>query len=108
MVRQVTAPAVAAMLGRGDPVLLVDVRQPEEYAFCHLPGSVLIPLGELAVRATEIDPDPGTLVVVVCHHGVRSYKAAAFLQQAGVDNVVSLAGGVEAWSLAVDPALPRY
>ncbi len=108
MVRQVTPPAVAAMMARGDAVLLVDVRQPEEYAFCHLPGSVLIPIGELTVRATEIDPAPGTLVVVVCHHGVRSYKAAAFLAQAGVENVASLAGGVEAWSLTVDAGLPRY
>ena len=108
MVRQVTPTAVAAMIARGDPLLLVDVRQPEEYAFCHLAGSVLIPIGELTVRATEMDPNPGTLVVVVCHHGVRSYKAAAFLAQAGVENVASLAGGVEAWSLTVDAGLPRY
>ena len=107
-VRQMTPRAVADAIAAGGPVLLIDVRQPDEFAVCRLPGSVLIPLGELAVRAGEIQPEPGTLVVCVCHHGVRSYKAAAFLQQTGLDDVVSLAGGVEAWSLTVDPALPRY
>ena len=108
-VRQVSAPAVAAALAAGDPVLLVDVRQPAEVAICTLPGpTAFIPLGELAVRAGEIDPAPGTLVVCVCHHGVRSYKAAAFLAQAGVENVASLYGGTEAWSLSVDPAVRRY
>ena len=108
MMREVTAPELAARLEAGEPTLLVDVRQPEEHALGVLPGSVLIPLGELAVRAGEIDPPAGTLVVTVCHHGVRSYKAAAYLMHVGVEGVASLAGGVEAWSLQVDPGLPRY
>lgn len=108
MVRELTAPELAARLRAGEPTLLVDVRQPEEHAVGVIAGSVLMPLAEVPVRAGEIDPPAGTLVVAVCHHGVRSYKAAAYLAHVGVENVASLAGGVEAWSTLVDASLPRY
>jgi rhodanese-related sulfurtransferase len=87
--------------------MLLDVRQPEENAFCHLPGSVLIPLGELMGRVQEIDPGE-SLVVVYCHHGVRSMSGAAILAHAGITNVASLAGGIDRWSQVVDPSVPRY
>ena len=108
MVRELTPSELAARLKAGEPTLLVDVRQPEEHAIGVIPGSVRMPLGELPVRAGEIDPPAGTLVVAICHHGVRSYKAAMYLKQVGVEDVASLAGGVEAWSLQVDAGLPRY
>ena len=107
MVPQIQPNDLKALLDSGGPVVLLDVRQPEEHAYCHLPGSVLIPLGELAVRAGEIDPGEA-LVVVYCHHGVRSLSGAAILAQAGFPNVASLAGGIDRWSQVVDPAMPRY
>ena len=108
MVRQMLATDVKAKLDAGEPVLLLDVRQPEEYAICRLPGSQLIPLNELAVRTSEIDPPAGTTIVVYCHHGVRSLHATHFLQVNGFENVVSMHGGIEAWSQQVDATVPRY
>ena len=108
MIQQIHPTDVKALIDAGSPVLLVDVRQPEEHAFCALPGSLLVPLGELRARAGEIEPPADALVVVYCHHGVRSLSGAALLKQAGVNNVASMAGGIDLWSLSVDPAVPRY
>jgi rhodanese-related sulfurtransferase len=89
----------------GDRPLLIDVRQPEEFALGHLPGATLIPLGELPRRLDEI-PD-GVEIVAYCHHGPRSLMAVAIL--AGAGRVAqSLRGGTEAWSQLIDPTLPRY
>ena len=107
MVPQIQPNDLKTMLDVGAPVLLLDVRQPEEHAFCHLPGGILIPLGELMARAQEIDPGE-SLVVVYCHHGVRSLSGAAILAHAGFPNVASLAGGIDRWSQVVDPGVPRY
>lgn len=107
MVPQIQPSDLKGMLDAGAPVVLLDVRQPEEHAYCNLPGSVLIPLGELMGRVQEIEPGDA-LVVVYCHHGVRSLSGAAILAQAGHGNVASLAGGIDRWSLTVDPGLPRY
>src|SRR5437660_11313 len=79
-----------------------------EHAYCRLPESLLVPLPELPSRVEEVQPPAGALVVVYCHHGVRSLRGAALLRQAGHENVASLAGGIDAWSLMVDPAVPRY
>ena len=106
MIPQIQPAELKALLDSGAPVLLLDVRQPEEHAFCALPGSVLIPLGELAARVEEVEPG-GAPVVVYCHHGVRSLSGAAILSRAGIE-AVSLAGGIDRWSLAVDPNVPRY
>jgi rhodanese-related sulfurtransferase len=107
MVPQIHPIELKRMLDAGLPVVLLDVRQPEEHAFCALPGSVLIPLGELHARTSEVEPGEA-LVVVYCHHGVRSMSGAAILRQAGLPDVASLAGGIDLWSQAVDPAVPRY
>src|SRR4051794_40338785 len=107
MVSQIHPTDLKRMLDAGAPVVLLDVRQPEEHAYCALPGSVLIPLGELHARASEVDRG-GAVVVVYCHQGVGSLRGAAILRQAGLPNVASLAGGIDLWSLAIAPAVPRY
>ena len=86
--------------------LVVDVREPWEYAFCRIEGSVSIPLGELASRQTELPRDRP--LVLVCHHGRRSQHAAMLLAGAGFSPVHNLQGGVEAWAAEVDPAMKRY
>lgn len=91
------------------PVLL-DVRQPWEVALARiaLPGAdaLDIPLHELPARLHELpEAQP---VVCICHHGVRSLQAVAFLVRAGFDSVYNLAGGIDAWSMEVDPGVPRY
>jgi rhodanese-related sulfurtransferase len=107
MIPQIQPAELKALLDTGRPVLLIDVRQPEEHAFCALPNDVLIPLGELMGRVEEVQPEEGVTVVVYCHHGVRSLSGAAILRRAGIE-AASMAGGIDRWSLTVDPAIPRY
>jgi adenylyltransferase/sulfurtransferase len=106
--REVGARDLAARLAAGERVWIVDVREPWEHAIVALPGSRLIPLGELEERLDEARPPDGVGVVTVCHHGVRSLSAAAMLAAAGVADVASLRGGIDAWARDVEPALPRY
>lgn len=108
MVREISVRELARWLANGRPVRLVDVRQPWEHETAALPDSLLIPLDELPARAAEVSPPAGSPVVVYCHHGVRSRAGAAVLQRHGLADVFSLAGGIDAWSLQVDPGVPRY
>lgn len=107
MLPELTAPELHARLQSGDDLQLIDVRQPEEFAYCRIEGSILIPLGELARRAEEIDPDRPT--VLICHHGVRSMQALAYLQHRHeLTNLLNLRGGIHAWSTQVDPNVAVY
>ncbi len=106
--RQIDVRQLAAKLQANEPVYLLDVRQPWEHETAALPGSTLIPLGELSRRAAEVRPPPGALLVVYCHHGVRSLSGVALLERLGFRDAVSLAGGIDAWSAVIDPKVPRY
>ena len=86
--------------------LLVDVREPWEYEYCRIEGSVSMPLGELPRRFAEL-PRARSLVIV-CHHGSRSGHAAAMLAQAGFVDVHNLRGGVAAWAAEVEPGMKTY
>lgn len=86
--------------------LLVDVRENWEFQYCHIPGSTLLPLAQVPERLTEFDPEAE--IVLICHHGVRSYRAGLFLQQAGFGKIYNLQGGVEAWARDVDPGMRKY
>ena len=108
MIPQIRPAELKGLLDAGKPVYLLDVRNPDEHAYCRLPDSQLIPLPELPHRLDEVAPPEGALVVVYCHHGIRSLSGAAILQNGGHANVASLAGGIDAWSVLVDPAVPRY
>lgn len=90
----------------GRELVVLDVRETYEHEIGRIEGSVLIPLGQIPERATELDRD--ILIVAQCHHGVRSAQAVAFLRQQGFARVTNLAGGIDAWSLEVDPSVPRY
>jgi len=92
--------------GKGQIVPIVDIREPWEREICALPESLGIPLGELPTRLKEL-PKGGTLVLI-CHHGVRSLQAAAWLRRNGFDGAVSLRGGIDAWATEVDPEMRRY
>jgi rhodanese-related sulfurtransferase len=108
MIQQITVQQLKTRLEKGESTYLLDIRQQWEHDTAALPGSVLIPLDQLSLRAEEIQPAEEALVVVYCHHGIRSLSGAAMLQHLGFRNVVSLAGGIDTWSLHVDPKLPRY
>lgn len=103
---QIISPAdLKPLLDRG-AVTLLDVRLPEEIATASLTGTVNIPLHELPQRFGELTSDKP--VVAMCHHGVRSQTAAKFLERNGFPEVLSLAGGIDAWSVDVDATIPRY
>ncbi|WP_243651157.1 rhodanese-like domain-containing protein [Hymenobacter gummosus] len=104
---ELTPEQLRARLDAGEALQLIDVRQPEEFEYCRIEGSQLIPLGELARRADEIRADQP--VVLICHHGVRSMQALAYLQHRhDLTNLLNLRGGIHAWSVRVDPAVPVY
>jgi len=87
-------------------LVVIDVREPHEYEIARIDGARLIPLSELPGRLRELDGRAA--IVTHCHHGVRSLQALALLKGAGFANVRSLQGGIDAWSVAVDPEVPRY
>ena len=92
-----------------DTILVVDVRLASERDVAAIMPSIHVPLHEIEQRADEIlEEAEGKQVVTVCHHGVRSLRASLFLRQVGAGNTLSMAGGIDAWSLAVDAQVPRY
>ena len=93
-------------LDSGDSVLVLDVREPEELAIASFPDALHIPMGDIPSRLTELDPDRA--VVVLCHHGIRSAQVAGYLSRMGFEHVYNLVGGIDEWSLEVDPAVARY
>lgn len=88
------------------PPMLLDVREPWEFRIAHIEGSELVPLRQLPYHAGKLDPERE--IVVICHHGVRSQQAARFLEQNGFENVINLAGGINAWSQDVDAEVALY
>jgi len=105
---QVQPSELAAALKSMQPPCLLDVREPEEHAIAALPGSRLIPLGELPGRIDELEDWKDKTVVVYCHHGIRSMHAISILRGAGFTNLLNLAGGIDRWSCEVDATMPRY
>ena len=85
---------------------LIDVREEFEYDIARIDGAKLIPLGEIASRTDELQPE--RLTVVHCHSGRRSAEAVRQLRQRGFANVYNLEGGIDAWSEVIDPSVPRY
>ena len=103
---EITPAEVKARLDRGENVVLVDVREPWEFEICRIEGAKLVPLGTLAASLNTL-PDVDE-VICYCHHGMRSEMAAYMLRDAGLTRVRNLAGGIDRWSVEVDPSVPRY
>jgi rhodanese-related sulfurtransferase len=93
-------------LGRGENILLVDVREPHEYAICQIEGAKLIPMGSIPANLQKLDTDKD--VVCYCHHGMRSLEVANWLRAQGIKSAKSMAGGIDRWSIEIDPTVPRY
>ncbi|MEL6740967.1 MAG: rhodanese-like domain-containing protein [Planctomycetota bacterium] len=104
---EITPDHARSLLDAGEAILL-DVRQPFEHEAARIEGATLIPLPELEQRHDELDVEADERVLVLCHHGVRSVKAALMLRALGYTNVWSIAAGIDWWSQRVDPAVPRY
>ena len=103
---EITAKELKARMDRKEKLVILDVREPNEFQINRLPGAKLIPLGNVPERVHELDS--ADEIVVNCHFGGRSAKAVQFLQKMGFKKVKNLAGGIDAWSQDVDPSCPRY
>ena len=100
---------LAQVRPQGEPVVL-DVREPSELAVASIKADgftlLTIPMGTVPVRLAELDPKRP--IACICHHGGRSMQVASFLKQHGFSHVANIAGGIDAWSRDIDPAVPRY
>jgi adenylyltransferase/sulfurtransferase len=105
-IKEITAKELAAIIERKDKFILVDVREPHEYQIAKIPGSRLIPLGDLPSRVNELDSADD--IVVHCRSGARSAKAIGILGKMGFKRLRNLKGGILAWSQDVDPSVPQY
>ena len=95
-----------AWLDEGHDIHIVDVREPHEHAICRIDGSRLVPMRQIPEQIGELDRE--VLTVVHCHHGPRSSQVVSYLRQQGFSRATNLHGGIDAWSLRIDPATPRY
>jgi adenylyltransferase/sulfurtransferase len=99
---------VKRMLDENAGFLLLDCREADEYATVHIAGAMLLPMSELTDRVSELEPHKDRRIVVHCHRGGRSLRVATWLRQQGFNGAQSMSGGIDQWSVEIDPSLPRY
>lgn len=102
-------PREAARRMNGDEAILIDVREPEEFAISRIDGARLVPMRSVPAELQKLEgwADEAALLVL-CHHGVRSLQVVSWLREHGVENCYSVAGGIDRWSQEIDPGVPRY
>ena len=105
--KEISVQRLTEKLDRNEKFRFVDCREEDEYGFCKIPGAELIPLSNFAEKALQV-LKPDEEIVIHCHHGGRSMRACQFLESQGYQNTVNVTGGIEAWSLQIDPQVPRY
>lgn len=105
-VTQLSPTALKARIQDEPELLLLDVREANEFQYARIANSVLIPLNQLPQRLGELNPHQE--IVVICHHGMRSLHACQYLMQSGFAHVANLTGGIDAWSCECDSSVPRY
>ncbi len=103
---QISPPQLEARLNQGDPLVLIDVREPHEYAICRLEGARLMPFSTFAEQVHQLNS--ADELVLLCRNGLRSLQAVQLLWEAGFRKLYNLAGGLDAWATRVDPTMPRY
>ena len=103
---EIEVEALDALRKGKDSIVLLDVRESWEVELCAIEGSLYIPLGQLPDRVGDLPRD--RTMVVICHHGMRSAHATAWLRRAGFDHAVNLSGGIDAWARCVDPTMKVY
>ncbi|MEX0678246.1 MAG: rhodanese-like domain-containing protein [Pirellulales bacterium] len=100
--------SVHEKLRAGGDFVLLDCREPDEYAVASIPGSRLVPMSRLAASLEELAPYRDAEIAVHCHHGGRSLKVATWLREHGFAKAQSMAGGIDGWAQEIDPQVPRY
>ena len=102
----ITPEELKSRLDCGEKLILIDVREPQEYEICRIEGAQLIPMWEFPGRVQELNPEDS--IVVFCHSGGRSAQVVFWLAQQGFKKVKNLQGGIDAWAEAIDPKMERY
>ncbi len=105
---EVDVATVAQMQAAQADFLLLDCREPGEYETAKIGGAVLVPMSSITQKVGELEPHRNRRIVVHCHHGGRSLRVARWLRDQGFSQAQSMAGGIDAWSLQIDTAVPRY
>ena len=107
MDHEISVDQLRDLLASPNPPLLLDVREQWEYDTAHINGAKLMPMGDIPGRAhQELDEEEN--ILVLCHHGARSLNVTVWLRQQGFEKAQSVSGGIDAWSRAIDPTVPRY
>jgi rhodanese-related sulfurtransferase len=105
---EITVAELAARRAAGESLRLLDVREPWEYEQAHLEGAEPLPLAQIPMQLEALAQTPEAEIICYCHSGRRSLTAADWLRRSGLPRARSLAGGIDAWSREIDPAIPRY
>jgi rhodanese-related sulfurtransferase len=106
---EITPQDVQRRLKAGEKLALVDVREPGEFQLARIGDAELIPMRTVPAELSRLDAQADqTPLIVFCHHGVRSLNVVHWLREQGVDACQSMAGGIDRWSLEIDPGVPRY
>ena len=96
------------MLDGGQAIILIDCRTAAEHNIALIEGGLLVPLQDLGSRLWELEEYADDKVIVYCHHGIRSMQMVLVLRRHGLNDVYSMAGGIDLWSIDIDPSVPRY
>ncbi|HEY5311196.1 MAG TPA: rhodanese-like domain-containing protein [Pirellulales bacterium] len=105
---EVDCRAVKQRLDAGQPLVLLDCREPDEHEIVRLAAARLLPMSQLMTRVGELDDARDQPLVVFCHHGGRSMRVATWLRQQGFDQAQSMSGGIDRWAEEIDQTLARY
>lgn len=105
---ELTPEEASRLLNAGEAVL-IDVREPEEYAIAHVDGARLMPMQSIPAEFQKLESlSDESKLLLLCHHGVRSLQVASWLREKGIDDCFSVSGGIDRWSREIDPSLSRY
>ncbi len=105
---EINVQEASALLDSQTPLKLVDVREEDEFAICKVEGATLLPLSTFQQDFAARLPDKAQKILLYCHHGMRSLRAAEFLSDHGYTDAKSISGGIDLWSLEIDSSVPRY
>jgi len=106
---EVTPQEIQRRMAAGEKLALLDVREPGEFQLARISGAELIPMRTVPAELSRLDAQADdTPLIVFCHHGVRSLNVVHWLREQGVATCQSMAGGIDRWSLEIDPLVPRY
>lgn len=106
---EITPQEVRRRVENGEKLALIDVREPGEFQLARIAGAELIPMRAVPAELSRLDAQADEApLIVFCHHGVRSLNVVNWLREHGVEACQSMAGGIDRWSLEIDPTVPRY